>query len=100
MSIVTGTFSLTCEKCDKQHDFKSADADFEVTSTDERQMGTESCYSWNNTFNCDNCDNEIEVEYDVWEYPEGAYNNDDVRINGGEEVSRYSYDFHEPDDDY
>ena len=51
-------------------------------------------------FNCDKCDSEIEIEYQVWEYPDGAFNMDEVTITGGEEISRYAYDFiDEPEND-
>lgn len=100
MSIVNGTFSLTCSKCGKQHDFNDDDVDFEITSTEERSQGPEICHSWEHSFNCDNedCDNEIEIEYEVWEYPKGIFNMDKVDINGGTEVRRFSYDFHQDED--
>lgn len=101
MSIVNGTFSLTCSKCSKQHDFTSVDADFDFTSSDERPMGAENCYSWETEFNCDKCGNTIEIEYEVWEYPQGAFNMDEVKISGGTKICRFDYDFigePEPDD--
>lgn len=100
MSIVNGTFSLSCSKCGKQHDFTAEDADFEDSYGGERQMGPENGYVWKTEFNCDNCGNEIEVEYEVWEYPVGAFNTDQLTIKGGTEVSRFDYDFsEEPDQD-
>lgn len=100
MSIVKGTFSLNCDKCGKQHDFAEDDADFDATSGSERQMGPENGYSWEINFNCDKCGNEIDVEYEIWEYPVGAFNNDQLTINGGTEISRFDYDFsEEPDQD-
>lgn len=101
MSIVNGSFSLTCDKCGTQHDFSEDEADFDLTMGDERQMGRENGYSWQHEFECDNCGNNIEIDYEVWEYPEGAFNNDSVRISGGTENGRFEYDFHgEPDEDY
>jgi len=96
MSIANGTFSLTCSKCDKQYDFTEEDTDFEATSMEEKLQGTEICHSWEHSFNCDNdkCNNEIEIEYKVWEYPVGAFNDDKVEISGGTEVGRFGYDFH------
>lgn len=99
MSIVNGTFSVTCNKCGKQHNFSADDVDFNATSSSERQMGPENGYAWECTFVCDGCENEI--EYEVWEYPVGAFNYDQVEIKGGTEVNRFGYDFHdapEPDD--
>lgn len=95
MNIVTGDFSLKCNQCNKQHDFTSEEAEFEGTSSSERRMGTEHAYGWDYTFDCDNCGNEIEIEYEVWEYPAGAFNTDDVSIKGGDEIAKFGYDFFE-----
>ncbi len=100
MSIAKGTFSLTCLKCGKQHDFLASDSDVNPQFGSESQMDAETGYVWEHTFNCDNenCDNEIEINYEVWEYPEGVFNMDQIDIKGGKEVSMFDYDFHgEPD---
>lgn len=98
MSIVKGTFSLTCSVCGKRHDFDEDDADFDATSGGERQMGPETGYNWEYSFNCDKCNNEIEIKYEVWEYPIGAFNNDQINLRGAAEINRFDYDFHdEPD---
>lgn len=94
MSFVHGTFSMTCNSCGVQIDFESDEADFEATGGDpDRQMGAEYGYTWENTFNCE-CESEIEVDYSVYEYPEGTFNHDEVRISGATEIGRFSYDFH------
>ncbi len=101
MSIVKGTFSLTCNKCGKQHGFNEEETDFDMNMGSERSMGSENGYSWEIEFDCDNCGNTIEINYEVWEYPVGAFNNDSVKINGGTEVKRFDYEFFgEPDEDY
>jgi len=89
---ITGIFSTTCEKCSEQYDFAGNDADFDLTSTDERQHGTEKSYKWGDSFRC-TCGQDIDFTYEVWEYPSGAFNHDDVKIQGGAEVDRYTYDF-------
>lgn len=94
MSIVSGSFSVTCSKCNTVHDFDASDADFEHTSSDERNMGPEHQYSWETTFDCE-CGNEIEIIYDVWEYPAGAYNHSDVEVSGGSPNGQFDYDFSE-----
>lgn len=100
MSIAKGTFTITCDKCGEKHDFLAEEADFESTGGSERQMGPENSYTWEYTFNCDKCENDIEIEYQVWEYPAGAFNYDQVEIKGGKDINRFGYDFHddpEPD---
>lgn len=97
MSIATGTMSVKCNQCGKIHTISSDDADFENSYGSERQMGEENGYVWEHTFDCD-CGNEIEIIYEVWEYPTGVFNNDNVTIEGGTLVNKFGYDFHgEPD---
>jgi len=99
--IISGILSLKCDNCKKQHDFPAYDSDFDLSMGNERQMGTENGYSWEHEFECDECGNEIEIYYEVWEYPVGAFNNDILKIKGGTELTRYVYEFtDEPDDDY
>ena len=92
MSITKGIFSLTCTKCNKQHDFNGADIEFDHPLGFKRQLGTENGYIWEHTFIC-SCENEIDIDYDVYEYPIGSLDNDDVRIAGGTEIKRFEYDF-------
>ena len=92
MSLVNGNFSIKCNKCGTQHDFPADESDFDFEGSDERQMGAENSYSWNSSFTCE-CENEIEFEYGIWEYPVGAFNSDSVEIIEGTEVERYDYDF-------
>lgn len=101
MSFVIGTFSVVCNNCGKQTDFEEVDADFDSTGGSERQMGPENGYSWEMNFNCE-CGNEIEFDYQVHEYPVGAFNHEDVRITGAEVVNTFDYDFSdepEPEED-
>lgn len=105
MSFVTGEFSLECSKCSKEHDFLPEDVDFE-TGGSERSMGPENSYIWKEDIECDGeidgeeCGNEISINYEVYEYPVGALNNETVEITGGKELSRFDYNFHEePEED-
>ena len=99
MSIVKGDFEMKCNKCGKIHVFPAADADFEDVGGEEKQMGTENEYAWETEFECD-CGNQIEIDYRIWEYPEGAFNDDDPRVQGGKPMKNFEYDFHgEPDED-
>jgi hypothetical protein len=97
---VTGTFALTCNECGEQYDFASDEVDFEAKYSDERQMGQENGYEWNHSFNCSkkDCYNDIEIEYQVWEYPVGAFNHEIINITGAKEIAMFDYDFHEPEE--
>ncbi|WP_412476637.1 hypothetical protein [Flavobacterium sp. TBRC 19031] len=56
-------------------------------------MGPEYQYTWETTFDCEECPNEIEITYDVWEYPVGAYNHSDIQVKGGAVDGEFGYDF-------
>ncbi len=96
MSIVNGTFSLTCSNCGGQHDFEPEDTDFELNSSEEKPMGIELGYNWEHTFisEIDDCDNEIDISYDIWQYPQNSNDGStSISITGGEEINRFGYDF-------
>lgn len=99
MSIVNGVLSVTCSQCGQTHDFNADEAEFEGSGSYERQMGTENQYTWETSFNCD-CENQIDITYDVWEYPMGAFNYATVEVTGGSADSEFGYDFSdEPEPD-
>jgi hypothetical protein len=100
MTIVNGSMTVKCNKCGKIHTIPAEESDFENSYGEVRQMGPENGYTWEHKINCD-CGNEIEIIYEVWEYPEGVFNNDNITVNGGILIDKFGYDFHEepePDD--
>ena len=58
-------------------------------------MGTEICYNWEQSYECDdeNCENEIDIEYTIYEYPSGHLNTDELNVKNGIEVTRFEYEF-------
>ncbi len=90
---VTGVLSIKCDDCGYNHSFSPQEADFVGTSSMERQMGPEHGYAWEHDFVCD-CGNQIEFEYAVQEYPEGAFNHEEINISGGKEIKMFDYNFH------
>lgn len=42
----------------------------------EREMGTETEY----TIECEECKKRFGIEGSIWEYPEGAYNDDSISV--------------------
>ena len=60
--------------------------EFEVVETQERQMGVEKCHEANITATCDECEDEIYVTLDVWEYPEGVFNHQEITVDEGEVI--------------
>jgi len=94
---VDGTITLTCNNCNKQHDIDAQETNFDHTSTNENPQGAEYVYEWEYDFDCDGnnntCGNHIEILYEVWEYPQGVFNMDDVKEEGANVQGRFTFDF-------
>lgn len=75
---------LICKSCNQESDHNLDDVDFnwEVEETEERPMGTEKTWVSNSIVTCPLCDNEIELQFIVYEYPEGTYNGSSVNYEG------------------
>lgn len=88
-----------CNRCNHRHYYEKEDLDldFECISSDERNMGPENEYQAIEYFECNECGNEINITFGVWEYPIGIHNYDDVEIDGGTLIScfEFSVDFHD-----
>lgn len=89
---VSGQLSVECSKCGQKHNFSPKDVPLEEVERQERDMGSEVGYNYEFDFKCD-CGNNIRIEYDVWEYPIGSYNYDEVRVVSGQPISQFSYEF-------
>ena len=99
MSFSNGTFWIKCNNCEEQIDFQADEADFDCNGGTERQMGPEKGYSWNYEFKCFECNEQhINIEYEVYKYPVGAFNNDNIRLDGATELTRFDYVFQEEDE--
>lgn len=85
---------VRCNECGQEIIVEYDDLDFEweAVSGYERSMGTETEYQSTEYIDCHHCNNQIEIEFHIWEYPIGSLNNDSIEINGGEIVSDI-YDF-------
>ena len=68
---------------DKIVEITPDDLDWEVDSTDERSMGPEIGYAATYYFDTG------EIEWNVWEYPMGATNYSDYKIEGGTLVKNF-----------
>lgn len=90
--VVKGDVKVKCSKCDEVNVIDVKDFDYEAVSSDERGMGKEVCYSAHYETSCSKCENEISVDSDIYEYPEGAVNDDSnnnsyIEIDGGTRIS-------------
>ncbi len=68
------TMKFECKKCRKEHEMSCAELDWELVddADPDREMGPESHYtaSWESF--CDNCGNNMTIEFSCWEYPQGV----------------------------
>jgi hypothetical protein len=71
MSLISGTAELSCDKCANTFSVDSWDLDLYETGSEERNMGPEVFYASVTALLCPKCGSEIELAYDVSEYPIG-----------------------------
>lgn len=72
MTVLSGTAELSCERCANTFNVDAWDLDLEMTGSEERNMGIEVFYGSVTGFVCPICGQEIELIYDVSEYPVGV----------------------------
>lgn len=83
-----GQLELKCNKCGTINSIDSEDLLFDVVESEERNMGVSKCHSTDFDIECSNCGAGISGKYDVWEYPVGAIDSNDVEVDGGTLVSK------------
>jgi len=83
---------IKCNKCG--HEFKvnlnKTDFNWSVDSTSEREMGTERCWLSTVTEECPSCNTEFNIEFYVWEYPEGVFNYSSVESDNAKILNELS----------
>lgn len=72
---------VTCpnSECEESFTEKIKINDLEYASSEERQMGSEIQYDFFSKVTCPFCNNTFEIEGEVWEYPEGALNQVEIK---------------------
>jgi phage FluMu protein Com len=90
-----------CDSCGKINSYHKSDfvLDFDCTESNERGMGTENHYEAIEIFDCE-CDNEITAKFEVWEYPIGIHNYDNLSLDGGELLEKFFFTIDFFKDDY
>jgi DNA-directed RNA polymerase subunit RPC12/RpoP len=97
-----------CGNCNKQNvvPFEDLYIDFECIESSDRGMGAENHYQSEDYIQCPNCGKESNLTLDIWEYPVGAHNYDEIEIEDGEIIQSpdfvgYFWDnyYDEPDED-
>lgn len=73
-------WKINCPYCGYQHEVDLEDYVVDESS-DEREMGPETEYTIEcEEYECDNCGRKFGIQGSVWEYPEGAYNDDNIEV--------------------
>lgn len=90
-----------CDSCGRIHSYHKSefDLDFDCIEISERSMGNENHYEATEVFDCE-CGNQIEANFEVWEYPVGAHNYDSVTLEGGELLESFYFTIDFFEDDY
>tara|TARA_R110000744_G_scaffold345783_1_gene451215 strand:- start:2092 stop:3360 length:1269 start_codon:yes stop_codon:yes gene_type:complete len=80
--------------------------EFDCVGGSERSMGEENQYQSEEPLECSSCGIAVNVTLEIWEYPVGAHNTDDITIDNGEIIQSpdfvtHFWDMHfdEPDED-
>ena len=81
---------LKCPKCGTKIKENWLEYQSEEANCYEREMGAETQYIIEyEDYECPNCHSVLKISGSLWEYPEGAYNMDDIEVS--------SYDDEEDD---
>ena len=81
---LSGLAEIECSECKHLLHIDGSDILVELVGVEERKMGPETFYSGSSIFNCPECENEIEIVYEAYEYPMGALNHSDISTSGAE----------------
>ena len=76
--------TYVCTSCGHEHNLKQDEITFEAEAVSERGMGEENHYAAYVDLPCDNCDQEIHLRFEVWEYPTGIINYNNHEASGAE----------------
>ena len=82
MIIIAKGNEIRCKKCSKLYKISPDDFGKPKTNSDERSMGYETQYIWKYEFNCDQCENELKITIEVYEYPIGILNYKEFHAEG------------------
>lgn len=96
---ITGKATYKCKKCGAKHYLHDEDFHFEAQSGSERGMGEGIQYGYELETECHNCGNDINLKFDVWEYPVGILNMENEEATGAEIIESDFDIYHAPPED-
>lgn len=75
-----------CNYCHQENviPFNQLHLEFNCVGGSERNMGEENQYAAEESLECSFCGNEINILFEIWEYPTGFHNYSDISIDSGE----------------
>jgi len=82
-------FIINCNKCGYHNTVYLQDMDFGINSY-ERQMGAENEHYASCEISCENCGENLTLDYTAWEYPVGCFNTSNVDVSGGQLTSMFN----------
>lgn len=97
-----------CGNCGSEVEipFEELELYFDCIETSDRGMGPENHYQFENYVQCSNCIEDALLTLDIWEYPIGAHNTDEIEIDNGKIIQspdfvEFFWDnyYDEPDED-
>ena len=93
---------IRCDNCGELFEIDVNDFQFEwqVESSDERAMGPECEYVSYENFKCPSCGQDNDIELHIWEYPMGAFNDQDIDVSNGSIEKSVNLSRFAPFDDY
>ena len=82
-TLLKDSMLLRCKECGHLFEVYADDLNFdwEMEEYDERGMGDECHYSSTELCECPNCEKDIELTLNVWEYPPNVFNEQDIEAD-------------------
>lgn len=78
-------YTVKCKKC---YSVFELEINYNgTTDRYQREMGVELTHEWTGEEECPNCSSEVSLTYQLYEYPEGAENDEDTECSGCEVVT-------------
>lgn len=89
--ICNDQLQFTCNTCGLHHEVKSNYLFFDEIDKEQKNNGSETLYQAEYDFVCEGCDSDIEVTYEVWEYPEGIKDDEKITITNATVVEACNF---------
>ena len=79
---------INCEECEHKHFIDESSFEIEIVDVDpgrDSGLGATNHYSGEYELSCENkdCENNMTIEVDYWEYPVGSLESSEFKANGG-----------------